>query len=137
GETPEAATKVACDALGIAVPQQLDRPRKLGELGRPVPRPPETDQEASWPPPSPRPTTTPPTPSPPTPPPTPPTPTRSARPAWRTTGWPGVRRGTGSSARRTESSDGQAERDRGAAGGGDAGAVGGVRVPGRERRGRL
>src|SRR5690606_3115883 len=30
GETPEAATKVACDALGIAVPQQLDRPRKLG-----------------------------------------------------------------------------------------------------------
>src|SRR5690606_16187849 len=47
GETPEAATKVACDALGIAVPQQLDRPRKLGELGRLVPRPPETDQEAS------------------------------------------------------------------------------------------
>lgn len=44
GEEPEAATKVACDALGIAVPQQLDTPRRLGELGQLVRRPPETDE---------------------------------------------------------------------------------------------
>lgn len=34
---------IACDALGIAVPQQLDTPRRLGELGQLVRRPPETD----------------------------------------------------------------------------------------------
>src|SRR5690606_42072699 len=47
GDEPDVAEKRACDVVGIAVPQQLDRPRKLGELGRLVPRPLETDQEAS------------------------------------------------------------------------------------------
>lgn len=41
GETPEAAVKRACDALGIAVPAQIDTPRNLPELGRLVRRVPQ------------------------------------------------------------------------------------------------
>lgn len=44
GDAPDVAEKRACDALGIAVPQQLDTPRRLGELGQLVRRPPETDE---------------------------------------------------------------------------------------------
>lgn len=43
GETPDAATKRACDAIGIAVPLQLDTRRNLGPLGSLVRRPPEKD----------------------------------------------------------------------------------------------
>jgi len=41
GETPEAATKRACDALDIPVPAQIDTPRNLPELGRLVRRVPQ------------------------------------------------------------------------------------------------
>lgn len=41
GETPDAATKRACDALDIPVPAQIDTPRNLPELSRLVRRVPQ------------------------------------------------------------------------------------------------
>lgn len=41
GETPDGATKRACDALDIPVPVQIDTPRNLPELGRLVRRVPQ------------------------------------------------------------------------------------------------